>query len=273
VYTHHVIKFKETHQLRLPPGYISQSISSEIHLSELAKLLEQGGYLCGRKSQAGVPHQDLIVLQYSQSIQTNTRYLELVAKREKQFVIANTVVFSSLALLWNLCGANDLDWQVCGSADGTFNCCSNDYKLLGIGLFSINPDGTKRFHLLVYALAQGEIELVALIAMHHLKEASKQIFGLTPRFKSGLISDHTEVFMNAFHTIFPEDMLLQCFPHIIRKFRIDGAREGNGVYYRYLSSDNPASWLYEVAENDVYHLRECRTDAMFRTMATMVLTA
>jgi hypothetical protein len=273
VYTKDLIEFKHTHQLRLPPDFLPQPISTEIHLTELARSLEKRGYLCGRKSEVGVPHQDLIVLQYSDSIQENTRYQELLSKREKQFVLANTVVFSSLALLWNLCGANDLDWQVCGSADGTFNCCSNDYKLLGIGLFSINTDGTKRFHPLVYALAQGEIELVALIAMHHLREASIHIFGLTPRFKGGLISDHTEVFTNAFHTIFPEDMLLQCFPHIIRKFRIDGAREGNGAYYRYLSGKNPPSWLYRVAENDVYHLRECRTDAMFRTMANMVLAA
>jgi hypothetical protein len=170
-----------------------------------------------------------------------------------------------------LCGAYALDWQVCGSADGTFNCCSNDYKLIGIGLFSINIDGTKRFHPLVYALAQGEIELVALIAMHHMKEASKDLFGLTPRFKGGLISDHTEVFTNAFHNIFPDDMLLQCFPHIIRKFRIDGAREGNGVYYQHLSGKNPPSWLYDVAENDVYLLRECRTPAMFKKMSNMVL--
>jgi hypothetical protein len=41
-----------------------------------------------------------------------------------------------------------------------------------------------------------------------MKEASKQAFGLTPRFKGSLVSDHTKVFANAFHTFFPEDMLL-----------------------------------------------------------------
>jgi len=113
--------------------------------------------------------------------------------------------------------------------------------------------------------------LVSLIALHHLKEASQQIFGLTPRFKGGLVSDHTEVFTNAFHTIFPDDILLQCFPHIIQKFCINGSREGNGAYYRYLLGDNSPSWLNEVAENDVYHLRECPTYAMFCAMAVMVL--
>ena len=184
-FTHDVLKFKETYKLQLPPDHVSTPILSEIHLAEVARSYETRGFLHGRKSQVGVPHRDLVVLQYNESIHSNERFLELVAKREKEYVLANTVVFTSLALLWNLCGANELDWQVCGSADGTFNCCSNDYKLIGIGLFSINHDGTKRFHPLVYALAQGEIELVALIAMHHMKEASREIFGLTPRFRGG----------------------------------------------------------------------------------------
>ena len=83
---------------------------------------------------------------------------------------------------------------------------------------------------------------------------------ITPRFSP-----------NAFHNIFPDDMLLQCFPHIIRKFRIDGAREGNGVYYQHMSDKNSPSWLYDVAENDVCLLRECRTPAMFKKMSSMVL--
>jgi hypothetical protein len=121
-------------------------------------------------------------------------------------------------------------------ADGTFNCCSNDYKLIGIGVFSINHDGTKRFHPLVYALAQGEIELVALIVLHHMKEASKDIVGLTPRFKGGLISDHTKVFTNAFHNIFPTDML-----HALAMFPTHNLKV---PYYRYLSGNNPAKWLH-----------------------------
>lgn len=59
-------------------------------------------------------------------------------------------------------------------------------------MYSINKDGTKKLHPLVYALAQGEIEMAALIAMHHMKETCMQLFGLTPRFKGGLNSDHTE---------------------------------------------------------------------------------
>jgi hypothetical protein len=77
----------------------------------------------------------------------------------------------------------------------------------------------------VYALVQDEIELVALIVMHHIKEACIELFGLTPRLKGGLIRDHTEVFTNVFHHIFPQDMLLQCFPHIICKFHFVGVQE------------------------------------------------
>jgi hypothetical protein len=146
---------------------------------------------------------------------------------------------------------------------GRFVVARMELSIVAIGLFSINLDGTKQYHPLVYALAPGEIELVALIALEFLKCAAMEVFGLTPRFRGGLISDHTEVFTNAFHEAFPSDMLLQCFPHIIRKFRIDGEREGNGSYFKHLSGKNPTSWLHDVAENDVYMLRECRTDAMF----------
>jgi hypothetical protein len=279
-FTHDLISFQERHKLCLPPDHIPRSISSVVHLAQMAKVYEDRGFLKGKKSRQGVPHQDLVVLHYLDIIIKSAWYQQLLKKRskssigkERESVLQNTVVFTSLALLWNLCGAEELDWQVCGSADGTFNCCSNDFKLIGIGLFSINLDGTKRYHPLVYALAPGEIELVALIALEYMKCRAMEVFGLTPRFKGGLISDHTEVFTSAFHEAFPSDMLLQCFPHIIRKFRIDGEREGNGSYYKHLSGKNPVSWLHSVAENDVYMLRECRTDAMFGTMKRLVLQA
>jgi hypothetical protein len=279
-FTHDLIAFGVQHQLQLPPNHKPCVISSEVHLAQLAKIYEAQGYLKGKKSFPGAPpHRDLVVLKYDEHINQNKRYQQLLnksnrsSKGRKESVLENTIVFTSLALLWNLCGAQELDWRVCGSADGTFNCCSNDFKLIGIGLFSINPDGTKRYHPLVYALAPGEIELVALIALECMKQAALEVFGLIPRFKGGLISDHTEVFTNAFHEAFPLDMLLQCFPHIIRKFRIDGEREGNGSYFKYLSGKNPTSWLHEVAENDVYMLRECRTDAMFGAMKKLVMKA
>jgi hypothetical protein len=68
------------------------------------------------------------------------------------------------------------------------------------------------------------------------------LFGLNPRFKGGIISDHTEVFVNAFQEIFPNDQVLECFPHIIWKFRIGAKREGNGQYMKLLKN-NQYFWL------------------------------
>ncbi len=100
---------------------------------------------------------------------------------------------------------------MCGSADGTHGLLSNDYKVIGFGVYHVAPDGVKRFHPLAYALATGELELVSLLLLHYLKRIALDLFGLTPQFKGGIISDHTEVFVNAFQEAFPNDQVWQCF--------------------------------------------------------------
>jgi hypothetical protein len=140
------------------------------------------------------------------------------------------------------------------SADGTHGLISNDYKVIGFGVYHIGTEGIKRFHPLAYALATGELELVSILLLHYVKCAARDLFGLNPRFKSGIISDHTEVFVNAFQESFPEDQVLQWFPHLIWKFRIEAKREGNGQYMKLLKS-NQSFWLRDKAEEDVYMLR------------------
>jgi hypothetical protein len=135
---------------------------------------------------------------------------------------------------------------VCGSADGTHGLLSNNYKVIGFDVYHVAPDGVKRFHPLAYALATGELELVSLLLLHYLKRIALDLFGLIPQFKGGIISDHTEVFVNAFQEVFPNDQVMQCFPHIIRKFWIDGRREGNGQYMKLLEN-HQASWLWNIA--------------------------
>ncbi len=49
-FTHDVLRFKEHHQLRLPPDHVAEPILSEVHLSELAKTYETRGFLHGSKS-------------------------------------------------------------------------------------------------------------------------------------------------------------------------------------------------------------------------------
>jgi hypothetical protein len=133
----------------------------------------------------------------------------------RERVKANTVMFTSLALLYNLCSSVKLDWNACGSADGTHGLLSNDYKVIGFRVYHIGTEGVKRFHPLAYALATDEFMLVSILLLHYLKCATRDLFGLKPEFKGGIIRDHTEVFVNAFQDIFPNDQVLQCFPHII----------------------------------------------------------
>jgi hypothetical protein len=213
----------------------------------------------------------------------SSRYKLLDARREKEkaasnqttpreYVKANNVVFTSLALLYNLCSSAKLDWEVCGSANGTHGLLSNDYNVIGFGVHHVAPDGVKRFHPLAFALATGELELVYLLLLHYLKRIALDLFGLTPQFKGGIISDHTEVFVNAFQEVFPDDQVMQCFPHIIPKFRIDGRKEGNGQYMKLLEN-HQASWLWNIAEEDVHMLRGCRSQPMFNKLKDMILTS
>jgi hypothetical protein len=104
-------------------------------------------------------------------------------------------------------------------------------------VYHIGTEGIKRFYPLAYALATGELELVSILLLHHVTCAACDLFGLNPRFKGGIISDQMEVFANAFQEIFPNDQVLQCFPHIIRNFRIDAKREGNGQYMKLLKTN------------------------------------
>ena len=55
----------------------------------------------------------------------------------REAVKANTVVFASLALLYNLCSAVKLGWEVCGSADDTHGLLSNDYKVIRFGVYHL----------------------------------------------------------------------------------------------------------------------------------------
>jgi hypothetical protein len=157
------------------------------------------------------------------------------------------------------------------AADGTHGLLSNDYKVIaGFGVYHIGTEGIKRFHALAYALATAELEIVSILLLHYIKCVARDLFGLTPQFKGGIISDHTEVFVNAFQEMFPDDQVLQCFPHIIRKFRIDGKREGNGQYMKLLEI-NQTTWLWDLAEEDVYMLQGCRSLEMLEQLKDMIL--
>ncbi len=93
-----------------------------------------------------------------------------INRNAREAVKANTVVFTSLALLSDRCSSANLDWNVCCSADGTHGLLSNDYKVIGfIGVYHIGTEGVKRFYPLAYALATGELEIFSILLLHYIK--------------------------------------------------------------------------------------------------------
>ena len=120
---------------------------------------------------------------------------------------------------------------------------------------------SRSFHPLVYCFGEGEREIVALHAFLNLKVALKRLFGIhNVVFKRGLVSDASPVFVNSVATAFAGTPLLQCYPHIIRKFKVQD-RKGNGGYKMYLSKDNPQQWMTEEAEPAIRRCSLCKTKA------------
>jgi hypothetical protein len=283
-WTSDLINFKLQHRLKLPPSFRPVPMYCLDHVKAFATKLEADGYLTGVKHQRDCPHFDMIVLDFEMSSDVQERYNTLLFRREKEKKAQNDdgkvkeapkdnmIIFSSISLLSNICFGQRLNWEISLSADGTHDVGSNDYILIPIGIYHINNDGTKTFRPLLYAFCPGEIELCVLLALDQLRIATRLLFNIYPVFKGGMISDCSEVFVNSFKLVFPKNPLLQCYPHIARKFRIDGERTSNGGYRKNLTKMD-SKWLQAVAGKDVQWLRLCRTFAMFNKGASLVSDA
>ena len=215
----------------------------------------------------------------------------------------STLVFSSLALLWNITFCHTLDYNVTASSDGTDHILCNNHILLNFGVHSINESGTRSFRPLFYAVAPSEKEIYFAIAMVTFLKCVRRLFGLQDFPFNGLIvSDCTGVFVNVFLMAFPSCLLGQCYPHILRKFLIGTKGEfchsisavllhqlmpffsfnsptfcdpstvflGNGDYQKHAVNK---SFLSKTASRDVRHLYECRTKEMFYLYAGLVKQA
>ena len=66
--------------------------------------------------------------------------LQKKKKLDDTEVWGKTVVFSSLALLWNIKQCADLLFEVSVSCDGTSQIFANDYHLMNFGCFSVTSD-------------------------------------------------------------------------------------------------------------------------------------
>ncbi|KAG7336769.1 hypothetical protein IV203_033682 [Nitzschia inconspicua] len=186
-----------------------------------------------------LPERDLIVLD-SDEVTENGRWRYLHESREGVHTTGlgtrgGTVVFSSIALLANAIWCEEMKWEVCANVDGTHGISNSSYKLITLGVNGFS-DST----------------------LLNLKVALHSLFGIeNVCFKGGIVSDATPVFPNSVKTAFPSTPLLSCYPHIIRKFKMDG-RSGNGLYAAKLKTQKP-QWLTDEAEPAVKRLARCKT--------------
>lgn len=214
---------------------------------ELAHHLESGGYLKGKKHVPNMPHRDLIVLPIPDDDEPGMNRFTEPSKTRTQPAAENTTVFSSLALLQNACCCERLEWRVGLCGDFAHGITCNECMVMMFGVIDINHRKargrnvfTKSFRPLGHVVGQGEREEVALLAELSVKVVVRRLFGIDIRaFGGGMVSDHNNVFANSFTHAFLGNLLLQCYPHMLRKFRIDERRGHDGGYRRFLTMVPP----------------------------------
>lgn len=76
------------------------------------------------------------------------------------------------------------------------------------------------------------------------------------------MSDRSSAFVNAIQHCFPNSTLIQCYSHIVRKFIVNGNRDGNGAYYKYAEGCG-IDWFKNVVLLDIKLLHRCCTKEQF----------
>jgi hypothetical protein len=122
--------------------------------------------------------------QYKKAYLLN-RYQKLISSKAKTGPDpqGRTMVFTSIALLTNICWCDQLGWRVTASAEGTHNVTNNDFKLLVFGVFNISTKGARQFRPVASCIAEREREIAVLILLLNVQKAACVLFGMTiPRF-------------------------------------------------------------------------------------------
>ena len=110
--------------------------------------------------------------------------MELVASKSHTAgvdVRATTIVFTSIALLANICWCQKMDWCSSTSADGTHYISNNSYKLILFGVYNMRCEGKRQFYTIACALGEGEREIVTLLLLMNIRIACYRLFGRTIR--------------------------------------------------------------------------------------------
>ncbi|KAG7374472.1 hypothetical protein IV203_013567 [Nitzschia inconspicua] len=246
-------------------------ISGRTWIREFARHLQQTGVLTGLGWNNHEPETTLIVLD-SEEVLSNNRWKELHGASERVHKTGKdprgrNVVFSSIALLANAVWCENVGWEVCGCVDGTHGITNSPYKLITLGFCSFSQKkGRRQFHPLVYVWGEGEREIVALHGFLNFKIAIRSLFGINEVcFKGGMVSDATAVFTKSVKSAFPGTIPMSCYPHIIRKFKMDG-RKGNGSYAAKRKEQKTGPWFSQEAESAIMKCSLCRTKEQMQEM-------
>ena len=225
-------------------------------------------------------HRKLVTL-HDESIGIHDRYQHLKEAKESVHKtgpdpLHRTLVFTSIALLCNVIYVMQSGWPTSVGVDGTHDVAKTDYKLLPFGYFVMKDNGSRTFYPIAYAFGEGEREVCALHLFLNINSALMSLFGIEKLpVNGGCISDRTAVFANSVQHAFGQVLLMQCYPHIIRKFlepKNRGGREGNGDYFKHCKTKD-RDWFHSIALNDVRHLHRCITEDQFNALWQLVKAA
>ena len=274
----HAIDWRLLEQLVLNGEYEPESKFGDEHLMTSASVLKAKHVIrplkpsCDRNA-----HWEAIVLD-ADCVVEDRRWKELHGAPDTKHKTGpdprnRTLVLSSYTLLHNLVHARNAGWDISASIDGTHKVSNTSYILHVLGVNGIGRNGQRRFYPIAYGFGEGEREIVALHTILNVKYAATKLFGVVDiKFNGGMVSDRSNALVNACSYCFPDTPMLQCYTHIIRKFKAAGEREGNGGYVQYLKG-NDSGWLNHVAQQDVRHLHKCKTLEQFLLMWSLVRQA
>jgi MULE transposase domain len=140
-----------------------------------------------------------------------------------------TLVVTSYTLLHNLVHARNAGWNILASIDGTHKVSNTSYILHAVGVNGIGRHGHRRFYPVAYGFGEGEREIVAIHTILNVQYAAAKLFGLVDiKFNGGIVSDRSNALLNACLYCFPGTPMLQCYTHIIRKFKA----YANAIHWR-----------------------------------------
>jgi hypothetical protein len=272
----HRVDYDRLQELILHGKWKPHPFNTEAEAKNIALFLFELRVLKSPKMEHVVPHRSMIVLD-SDEVTSNSHWKSLCGGLHARNITGpdpkgRTMVFTSIGLLGNLLAAQRHGWRVSCSTDGTHSVSNTKYTLVVFGVLGNNDKGTRSFFPVGYGWGEGEREIVALHTFINITIAVRKLFNVDNiHFRGGMISDHNPALVNALKKCFPGSVPLQCYSHIIRKFKLSGTRKGNGGYLKHLSGNNKPSFLNQ-AYKDITNLHHCKTKSQFMCYADLMQT-